>query len=119
MAPHKPLIDTLFAEMKGRQKEDDASVPTKDGDWLYWWAFETGAQYRKWYRKPVAGGEAELLIDAPTEAAGQDYFRLGAMDASPDGRLIAWAADDDGRSEARRLGHHWVSTGRVRGSPRP
>ena len=42
MAPHQALIDTLFEEMKGRIKEDDRSVPVKDGDWLYWWAFEAG-----------------------------------------------------------------------------
>lgn len=110
MAPHRPLIDTLFAEMKGRQKEDDASVPVKDGDWLYWWAFDTGAQYRKWYRKPVSGGADQLLIDEPAEAEGRDYFRLGAMEASPDARLIAWSADDDG-SERFKLRVRDLATG--------
>ena len=56
MEPHKPLVDTLFAEMKARLKEDDASVPQKDGDWLYWWAFQPGGQYRIWHRKPVSNG---------------------------------------------------------------
>ncbi|MES2146594.1 MAG: S9 family peptidase, partial [Pseudomonadota bacterium] len=50
-AKHQGLLDTLFAEMKGRIKDDDRSVPIKDGDWLYWWAFTPGAQYRTWYRK--------------------------------------------------------------------
>ena len=40
MAPHQPLIEQLFQEMKGRSKEDDRSVPAKNGDWLYCWAFE-------------------------------------------------------------------------------
>ena len=35
MAPLSPLIDTLFGEMRGRIKEDEATVPQKDGDWLY------------------------------------------------------------------------------------
>jgi oligopeptidase B len=48
MGPNQPLIEDLFQEMKGRMKEDDRSVPTKNGNWLYWWAFEEGAQYRKW-----------------------------------------------------------------------
>ena len=34
MAPHRPLIDTLVAEMRGRIQEDDSSVPARDGDWL-------------------------------------------------------------------------------------
>src|SRR5690606_7070967 len=67
MAPQADLVETLFQEMKGRIKEDDAGVPQKDGDWLYWWAFQPGGQYRLWYRKPVAGGEARLLLDEPAE----------------------------------------------------
>ena len=35
---HQALIDTLFEEMKGRIKEDESSVPIRDGDWLHWWA---------------------------------------------------------------------------------
>src|SRR5690242_727806 len=45
------LLDLLFEEMKGRIKEDDSSVPLKDGDYLYWWAFRPGTQYRTWFRK--------------------------------------------------------------------
>ena len=51
-AQHQGLLDQLFEEMKGRIKEDDSSVPLRDGDYLYWWAFTPGAQYRTWYRKP-------------------------------------------------------------------
>ena len=53
MAPHRPLVDRLYEEMKARIKEDESSVPQKDGDWLYWTAFETGGEYRKWWRRPV------------------------------------------------------------------
>jgi oligopeptidase B len=96
MAPHAALIETLFQEMKARIKEDDASVPAKDGAWLYWRAFETGGQYRKWWRKPVAGGADELILDEPALAAGKDYFRLGALSLSEDGRFLAYSIDDDG-----------------------
>ena len=81
MAPHRPLVDRLYEEMKARIKEDEASVPQKDGDWLYWTAFETGGQYRKWWRKPIAGGPDELLLDEPALAEGKEYFRLGAFAA--------------------------------------
>ncbi|WP_097092500.1 S9 family peptidase [Novosphingobium sp. Chol11] len=103
MQPRKPLTDALFAEMKGRIKEDDSSVPQKDGDYVYWRAFETGAQYRKWYRRPVAGGEDQLILDEPALAEGHEYFRLGALSVSPDGRYLAYAIDNNGseRFEAR------------------
>jgi len=46
MAPHRPLVDSLTAEMRARIKEADKSVPQKDGDWLYWIEFEEGARVR-------------------------------------------------------------------------
>ena len=96
MEPLKPLTEAIYQEMKGRIKEDDSSVPQKDGDWLYWTAFETGGQYRKWWRKPVAGGPDELLLDEPALAEGKEYFRLGAFAVSNDGKTLAYAVDDTG-----------------------
>ena len=96
MAPHQPLVDRLYEEMKGRIKEDESSVPQKDGDWLYWTDYETGGQYRRWWRKPVAGGDDQLILDEPALAEGHEYFRVGAIAISEDGRVLAWSTDDDG-----------------------
>jgi len=95
-APHKPLIDTLTAELRGRIVEDDSSVPARDGNFDYWWHFETGGQYRIWMRRPASGGDEQLLLSEPACAAGLDYFRLGGLAVSPDGKLLAYAVDDDG-----------------------
>ncbi|MEG3181249.1 S9 family peptidase [Sphingomonas sp. LT1P40] len=96
MAPLRPLADTLFAEMRGRIKEDDATVPQKDGAYLYWTDHETGGEYRRWWRKPVAGGADELILDEPKLAEGKEYFVLGGLSISPDDRLLAYAIDDNG-----------------------
>ncbi len=96
MAGRQPLIDTLFTELRGRIKEADRSVPQKDGAWLYWIEYEAGAEYKRWWRKPVAGGADELLLDEVALAAGKDYFRLGALSVSKDGRMLAWSVDEDG-----------------------
>ncbi len=96
MAPHAKLVDSIFEEMKGRIKEDDASVPQKDGNWLYWVEYEKGAQYKKWYRKPVAGGEKQLILDEVALAKDKQYFRLGALSVSPNGNLLAFSVDDNG-----------------------
>jgi oligopeptidase B len=108
---HEGLIDGLFEEMKGRIKEDDSSVPLRDGDFLYWWAFKPGAQYRSWFRKPVVGGDDQIVFDEPVEAAGKDYFRLGALQVSPDGKLLATLVDDNG-SERFALRIRELATGK-------
>jgi oligopeptidase B len=82
--------------MRGRIKEDESTVPQKDGDWLYWTDFEKGGEYRRWWRKSVHGGEDQLILDEPALAAGKDYFSLGAFSASDDGRWLAYAYDDNG-----------------------
>ncbi|MEP6012520.1 MAG: S9 family peptidase, partial [Parasphingorhabdus sp.] len=96
MADRKPLTETLFQEMKARIKEDDSSVPQRDGDWIYWSRFEEGMQYRQHWRKAAAGGEDQLMLDENILAKGKEYFRLGAASVSPDGRLLAYAYDDNG-----------------------
>ena len=110
-AKHQALLDQLFEELKGRIKEDESSVPIRDGDYLYWWAFRTGAQYRTWYRKPALGGDDQVLFDEPVEAEGREYFRLGALEVSPDGMLLATLADYDG-SERFELRIRELATGK-------
>ncbi len=96
MGGQAAFTEALFTEMRARIKEDDSTVPQKDGDYLYWSEFEEGAQYRKHYRKPVAGGEAQLLIDENALAEGQEYFSLGAASVSQNGRFLAYATDTSG-----------------------
>ena len=99
MAPHQALTDELFEEMKGRIKEDDSTVPQRRGDFLYWSEFEEGAEYRKYYRKPAAGGsdaKAQLILDENALAKGHDYFRLGAFSISNDGTMLAYSSDTSG-----------------------
>ena len=96
MAGRKPLVDALFAELKGRVKEDDSTVPQKDGDYIYWTEFEEGKEYRLWYRRPAVGGDAQLMLDENQLAEGKDYFRLGAISVSDNDRYLAFSCDDNG-----------------------
>ena len=96
MKPLAPLVATIFAELQGRVKQDDASVPVKDGDFEYWWRFAPGAQYRTWMRRPVSGGAEQVVLNETDLATGKDYFRLSGTAISPDGRLLAYAADTSG-----------------------
>src|SRR3546814_9014495 len=77
--PRSTRTDTLFpyttlfrsAEMRARIKEDESSVPQKDGDWIYWSEFEEGGQYRKHFRKAAAGGDPVLILDENVLAEGR------------------------------------------------
>ena len=96
MKPQQELVDSLFEEMKARIKEDDSTVPQRRGDYLYWSEFEEGAEYRKYYRRPVAGGSPDLILDENLLADGLEYFRLGAFSVSQNGRYLAYSADTNG-----------------------
>ena len=100
MAGQKAQTDALFKEMRARIKEADKSVPQKDGNFLYWVEYEDGAEYKKWFRRPVGapadGSADQLILDEVALAKGKEYFRLGAISVSNDGKLLAYSVDDNG-----------------------
>ena len=110
MAPLQPQIEQLHEELKGRIKADESSVPVQEGEFEYHWRFAVGAQYRTWYRRRLDGGEPVVILDEARLAEGKAYFNLRALDASPDGRLLAYTTDEDG-SERYRLHLRDLETG--------
>jgi oligopeptidase B len=120
----KALQEELFAEMKARIKEDDATVPTPDGGFEYFTSYVTGGQYVRLCRRRRGGGPEEVLLDGNKEAEGKPYWQLGAAAHSPDHRLLAYAVDDRG-SEFYAVRIRDLATGRdlpevipdTRGSP--
>ena len=96
LARDKPLVETLFQEMKGRIKEDDSSVPSPDGPWAYYTSYVTGGQYPRVCRQPRTGGAEQIILDGNREADSKAYWTLGGLAHSPDHKLIAYAIDDKG-----------------------
>ncbi|SIQ05295.1 oligopeptidase B Serine peptidase. MEROPS family S09A [Rhizobium sp. RU33A] len=101
MADTKELQKTLFAEMKGRIKEDDSSIPMKDGPFAYGSAFVTGGEQPRYFRIPRDGNPKDeairdLLLDGDKEAVGKDYFRLSGIDHTTDHSFGIWGYDDKG-----------------------
>jgi oligopeptidase B len=90
------LQDTLFAEMRGRLKEDDATVPSADGPYAYYLRYREGGQHPVVCRQLRSGGAEQILLDGDQLARGKGYFHLGVTDHSPDHRLLAWGADEAG-----------------------
>ncbi len=97
MADTKPLQEKLFAEIKGRIKEDDQSVPVPHGPYLYYSSFVKGGQYPLFHRKRRdCMGKEQLLADGNELAKGKDYFSFGGAAISSDHSLTAWSFDDKG-----------------------
>ncbi|RWX76069.1 S9 family peptidase [Neorhizobium lilium] len=104
------LQKALFAEMRGRIKEDDSSVPMKDGPFAYGSLFVTGGEQPHYFRTPRDGGDRQLLLDGDREASGKDYFRLAGIDHTTDHAKGIWGYDDKG-SEYFTLRVRDLSTG--------
>ena len=96
MSDTGPLRETLFGEMKGRIKEDDSSVPMKDGPFAYGTSYRTGGEHPRFFRVPRDGGNEAILIDGDAEAEGKAYFRIGGVDHSGDHERLVWGFDDKG-----------------------
>jgi oligopeptidase B len=96
MADTEELRKTLFAEMRGRIKEDDSSVPSPDGAWLYGVRYVTGGEQPKYFRIPRGGGDEQVTLDGDHEAEGKPYFRLAGTGHSPDHTAMIWGYDDKG-----------------------
>ncbi|RJG45919.1 S9 family peptidase [Mesorhizobium sp. DCY119] len=90
------LQKRLFQEMKGRIKEDDSSVPMKDGPFAYGSSFKIGGEQPRYFRTPRDGGAEEIILDGDAEAEGKPYFRIGGVDHSSDHKRLLWAYDDKG-----------------------
>ena len=103
------LSEAVFSEIKARTKETDLTVPTytsHPGGSAYWYYVRTveGSEYPIYCRvvahnrqklpdpeKEISG--EEVLLDGNLEAAGHEFFSLGALSVSLDGRLLAYSTD--------------------------
>jgi oligopeptidase B len=100
LAPLKPLQQTLYREFVGRIKQDDASVPFRDGGYLYYTRFENGQDYPiVARRKGTMSAREEVLLDQPAMAEGKGFFQISAWEPSQDSRLLAYAEDIVGRRQ--------------------
>lgn len=114
---HRPLMDRLFEEMKGRIPEDDEGVPVKDGDWYYYSRIQAGQQYSLHCRKYRSlDAPEEIILDENVLAEGKDFLSVDAVEPSPDHEWLAYSVDVDGseRHEIRfknlRTGEHSPET---------
>jgi oligopeptidase B len=116
MADRQPVIDALFREMRGRIKEADKLGAAEGRQLALLDRIRGRRRIQEWWRRPVGaaddGSADELILDEVALAEGLDYFRLGAIAVSNDGKLLAWSVDDNG-SERFTARIKVIATGEV------
>jgi len=96
LAGTQELRRDLVAEMRGRIKEDDSSVPEPDGPFAYFTRFREGGEHPLVCRTPRDGGEEAVLLDGDALAEGHGYFAFGDIAHTRDHARLAWSSDTEG-----------------------
>ncbi|EEF49642.1 protease 2 [Ricinus communis] len=114
MSGSKPFEQQLFAEIRGRIKEDDISAPRRKGPYYYYTRTLEGKEYSLHCRRfipthhttppsvhdvmptgPNAPPE-HVLLDENVNAHGLEFYKIGAFKVSPNHKLVAYAQDTKG-----------------------
>ncbi len=100
MKPTEAFQETLYAEMLGRIKEDDETVPYRRGGHYYYARTEKGKQYPIYCRKRGSlNAPEEITLDLNALAVGLPFLALGMYSVSDDGDLLAYTIDTTGFRE--------------------
>lgn len=91
------LQKELFAELRARIKEDDHTVPVRDGEYYYFARHEKDRQYPIYcrYHREYPKRE-EVLFDGNETAKEYSYLDIGDVGHSPDHRYFAYSIDTKG-----------------------
>ncbi len=117
MSPTTELQKTVYDEMIGRIKEDDATVPEKIDQYIYYDRTEKGKNYPIYCRKlNTENASEEILLDANAMAEGKAYFSIGDFAVSDNHGFLAFTVDEDG-SETYNLYIKDLTSGEFIGEP--
>jgi oligopeptidase B len=98
MSHTEDLQDELHAEIKGREKQDDSSVPYRLDGYYYYRRYEAGKQYPLHCRKADSlEAPEEIMIDVNELAAGHDYCAVRGLAVSPQRDILGYGVDYQGR----------------------
>ena len=94
--------DTLYQEMVGRLKQDDATAPYLYKDYWYYSRYEAGKDYPiHARRKGSLDAPEEVMLDLNALAQGHGYYSVDAFQVSPDQKRLAFVEDTVGRRQYR------------------
>lgn len=101
-----PLRAQIYAEIKSRTQETDASVAIGSGPWWYYTRMVEGGAYGIFARSARTPGsprpdlrsgepvpEEQILLDADALGSQHEYFGMGAFSVSADHGTLAYSID--------------------------
>jgi oligopeptidase B len=92
----KDLENKLFSELKQKIKNEDNSVPKKDGEYLYYYKYKQNSEYPIYYRKNITKKSEEVILNCDEKSKKYSYFNIASISHSHNHRYIAYNIDTNG-----------------------
>jgi oligopeptidase B len=86
----------LFEELKSKIKNEDNSVPKKDGNYFYGYKYNKNSEYPIYYRKNIANNSEEIILDCEKKSKTHTYFNVASISHSHDHKHVAYNIDTNG-----------------------
>ncbi|XP_045808819.1 protease 2 [Trifolium pratense] len=113
MSGTKEIEDKLFAEIRGRIKEEDVSAPLRKGPYYYYTKNLEGKEYVQHCRRLISDNQKvpsvndtmptgpdappeHVILDENIKAQQHGYYSIGTFKVSPNSKLVAYAEDTKG-----------------------
>ena len=92
----KDVEKKLFEELKSKIKNEDNSVPKKDGDYFYGYKYNKNSEYPIYYRKNIIKNSEEIILDCEKKSKRQAYFNVASISHSHNHKSVAYNIDTNG-----------------------
>ena len=86
----------LFEELKSKIKNEDNSVPKKDGNYFYGYKYNKNSEYPIYYRKNITNNSEEIILDCEKKSKTHTYFNVVSISHSHDHKNVAYNIDTNG-----------------------
>lgn len=86
----------LFEELKSKIKNEDNSVPKKDGNYFYGYKYNKNSEYPIYYRKNTTNNSEEIILDCEKKSKTHTYFNVASISHSHDHKDVAYNIDTNG-----------------------
>ena len=86
----------LFEELKSKIKNEDNSVPKKDGNYFYGYKYNKNSEYPIYYKKNITNNSEEIILDCEQKSKTHTYFNVASISHSHDHKHVAYNIDTNG-----------------------